>query len=66
MIQEYKTKTNMFIGVGILLDLLNMFVLPEGTVRLVCALAARVLLITGCVFYAKGKCRHPAWGRWGF
>lgn len=66
MIKEYKSKTNIFIGGGILLDLLGMFVLPDGVGRVACGLVGRALLITGCVFYVKGKCRHPAWGAMGF
>lgn len=68
MLQQYKTKTNLFVGLGLALNVLAGWVLPGRVgpgIILVLAVAGSVLFITGCCFYAKGKEYHAAWGLLG-
>ena len=63
MLAEYKTKTNVFILLGIVTQILGGIVGGEvgGIIRIVGA----GLFITGCCFYAKGKGYNGAWGGLG-
>ena len=63
MLPEYKTKTNIGIGVGILLQLLGRFMTRnEGTalVGSILAIVGFVFFIWGCMNYAAGK-GHSKW-----
>lgn len=61
MLPEYKTKTNVGIGLGILMQFAAQ-ALPPGLLRLPVALIATALTIWGCCSYAKGKGYHWGWG----
>ncbi len=65
MIKEYKSKTNIFIGIGLLVSIGATFLLPAGALLAIARLIGYVLVIVGCVFYAKGKGYHGAWGLLG-
>ena len=63
MLPEYKTKTNIGIGLGILLQLLGRFVTRnEATalIGLILAIVGLVFFIWGCMNYAAGK-GHSKW-----
>ena len=63
MLPEYKTKTNIGIGLGILLQLLGRFVTRNEATALIGAILAivgLVLFIWGCMNYAAGK-GHSKW-----
>ena len=71
MLQEYKRKTNIGVGAGLILQLLgNVLLGPEGSepsanqsiVGMICSLVGFVLFIWGCLSYSKGKGYHPGWG----
>lgn len=71
MLKEYKRKTNIGVGVGLVLQITgNVFVGPEGSehaailviVGSVLILAGLVLFIWGCISYSKGKGHHRGWG----
>ena len=58
MLPEYKTKTNIGIGIGILLQLAGRFVARNDATALVgniLALVGFVFFIWGCMNYAAGK-----------
>ena len=69
MLAEYKHKTNIGVGVGLILQVLGNFLLgpedAEGAAPLIGLLVLFVglgLFIWGCMSYSKGKGYHPAWG----
>jgi hypothetical protein len=68
MLKEYEKKTNIGIGLGIVLQLVARFGLMSQSnvaiyyVGLAVALGGIALCIWGCCCYAKGKGHHPAWG----
>lgn len=69
MLQEYKAKTNIGVGIGILLQLLGV-VMQKASPSVVLLgsvviLAGAVLLIWGLWNYSKGKGYHGAWGLLG-
>lgn len=60
MLPQYKTKTNIFIGVGLLIQLaLGRELGPLAY------LVGYGLVLTGCIFYAKAKGYHGAFGLFG-
>ena len=63
MLPQYKTKTNAYIGIGILIELIGMIAFPESGIGVLLKLLGSGLFIAGCVFYAKGK-GYPV-ERWG-
>ena len=63
MIKEYKTKTNLFILLGLIVQILGVFVAPE--VGLYIRTVGAVLFIIGCGYYAKGKGYSGVWGLLG-
>ena len=67
MIKAYKTKTNLYIGGGILAFAISRFVDPSelGLIVQLLSVAAPILLVIGCAYYAKAKGHHPAWGLLG-
>jgi hypothetical protein len=60
MIAEYKTKTNVFVGLGLLIEIIGA-VMGSQLVRY----GGAAVLIVGCVYYARAKGRHAAWGLLG-
>lgn len=65
MLQEYKGKTNLFVGLGLVINILAMYVLPRyvgAGIVLPVLLVGTALFIAGCCFYATGKGHHGAWG----
>ena len=71
MLQVYKKRTNIGVGLGLLLQLVgNVCLGPEGAepsvnlsiVGMALGLAGFVLFIWGCLSYSKGKGYHPGWG----
>lgn len=65
MLPQYKTKTNVYIGIGILVQLIAMVGFPESGIGILLRLLGSGLFIAGCVFYAKGKGHHGGWGALG-
>ena len=63
MLQEYKTKTNLFILLGIIAQVVGKMMSQD--IGSLIALAGVVLFIIGCSYYAKGKGHHGAWGLLG-
>lgn len=70
MIAEYKTKTNIGVGIGFLLQIFGRSLASiggtGGGVGVLIQLFSAILFIWGCCMYAKGKGYHPAWGLLGF
>ena len=64
MLVQYKTKTNLFIGVGILLQIAAVVFLV-GALAAVVKLVSAILFIIGCCYYAKAKGHNAAWGLLG-
>ena len=71
MLKEYKRKTNIGVGFGLVLQITgNVLVGPEGSEHAamleifgsVLILAGLVLFIWGCISYSKGKGHHRGWG----
>ena len=65
MLAEYKTKTNIGVGLGIALQLLGRMAIGDNPLGLVVTLIGGAVLIWGCCMYAKAKGHHPAWGLLG-
>ena len=69
MLTEYKKKTNIFTFIGLMLQILYLFVKPEGDAVSLFAtilLWGGIILFTmGCWYYAKGKGYHGAYGLLG-
>ena len=71
MIQEYKNKTNIGVGLGILGHIAGSILTRQSDNPLILILgllfliAGLVLFIWGCWNYAKGKGYHGAWGLLG-
>ena len=63
MIQEYKSKTNLFILLGIAAQIVGG--VAGGTLSGVLNLAGVILFVVGCCYYAKGKGYHGAFGLFG-
>ncbi len=63
MLAEYKTKTNVFILLGLVAQVISGFMTENaaGVIRIV----GTGLIVTGCCFYAKGKGYSGAWGLLG-
>jgi uncharacterized membrane protein len=65
MIKEYNRKSFYFGIPGIILQIAGQLMRDSTggitSLGLVISLAGTALLITGLVFYAKAKGRHPAW-----
>jgi len=71
MIPEYKTKTNIFAGLGLVLQLGSRMMVVgnqdpnQAALWTLVLLVGWVLIIVGCVYYAKGKGYSGAWGLLG-
>lgn len=67
MIQEYKGKTNLFICLGIVVQIAGVGVgaATDAVLGGVLRLLGGILLIVGCCYYAKGKGYHGAFGLLG-
>ena len=63
MYQEYKSKTNLFILIGIVAQIVG-FKMGPGPGSIVW-LTGVALFVTGCCYYAKGKGHNGAWGMFG-
>ena len=50
MLPQYKTKTNVYIGIGILVQAIAMIAFPESGIGILLRLIGSVLFISGCVF----------------
>ena len=72
MLEQYKKKTNIFVGVGFITQIIGRFLTVNATISLSLVLGYLVqiggaaLMIIGCVNYAKGKGYSGAWGLLGF
>ena len=63
MLSEYKTQTNIGVGVGFLSQAIGMSVdQPNGGIGVLFVLVGSALFIWGCVSYAKGKGQSPFLG----
>jgi len=67
MLAEYKTRTNVGVGLGIILQIGGRQMIDSGSPLpgLLIELAAFVLFIWGCVQYARGKGQSPWFGALG-
>jgi hypothetical protein len=66
MLAEYRSKTNLFIGVGIALKIVgNLIARSSPLIGWLIAATGGVLFIVGCCFYAKAKGYHGAVGLLG-
>lgn len=70
MLAEYKTKTNIGVGLGILVQILGRTLAGTGDsglalLGLVVSLVGLVLFIWGCAQYAKAKGHSPWFGALG-
>ena len=63
MLAEYKTQSNVLIVLGLIGEVVAFFV--DGNLAIPVRVIARVLIIVGCFFYAKGKGYSGAWGLLG-
>ena len=71
MIQEYKNKTNIGVGLGLVINIIGSILSRQienpaisilGSLLLI---VGSVIFIWGCWNYAKGKGYHGAWGLLG-
>ena len=66
MLPEYKTKTNIGVGLGLLVQSVSLLLIRQGGLATVLALvglaASVVLFISGCSMYAVGKGHDAVWG----
>ena len=62
MIAEYKTKTNVGVGLGFILQLLPKLLPQLAPVETPLLLGGVALFIYGCTCYARGKGHSWAWG----
>ena len=65
MLSEYKTKTNIGVGLGLIGQIIGRTMMNtthpgQAMLGLIVALASLVLFIWGCAMYAKGK-GHSGW-----
>ena len=66
MLAAYKTKTNLFIGLGIALKVVgNLIARSSPLIGWLIAAVGAVLFIMGCCYYAQGKGYHGAVGLLG-
>lgn len=65
MLPQYKAKTNLFIFIGILLELTKIFIFGNSGIGFLTGFWGWVLVIVGCCYYAKAKGYHAAWGLLG-
>ena len=71
MLAEYKTQTNIGLGVGLLFQFIGNVLIGSGsgtlpTLGLLLLLTGWGIFIWGTVSYAQGKGHHGAWGILGF
>lgn len=64
MIEKYKKRTNIFIGIAFLV---GVFLRPNtrGLIFIIFIIGDIILWVLGCYNYAKGKGYHGAWGALG-
>jgi len=72
MLSEYKRKTNIGVGIGLILQIIgNVLAGPGDAIGRAPLIGVFLLLIGlgffiwGCMSYSKGKGHHPAWGLLG-
>jgi hypothetical protein len=66
MLAEYKRKTNIGVGLGIIGEILGRALSNSGSwLGLIISLAGVVLFIWGCTQYAKAKGHSPWFGAFG-
>ncbi len=69
MLVQHKTQTNIFVGLGIVLNILGKIIEKNapnlGLLGLLVFIIAAASMIWGCVHYAKGKGYSPYWGALG-
>ncbi|MDZ7611332.1 MAG: hypothetical protein U5L10_01075 [Candidatus Moranbacteria bacterium] len=69
MLKEYKKKTNIFVGLGLVLQFSSLFLRQDGDVMSalgsLVSLGGIILFTIGCWHYAKGKGYHGAYGLLG-
>lgn len=65
MLSQYKSKTNLYIGIGLVLQIARMVVLGDSLLGLLAWLVGLVLFVIGCCCYSKGKGHSAAWGLLG-
>ena len=70
MLEQYRKKTNIGIGIGLAMQIMANVLLDRADqisiiAGIVFALAGTVVFIWGCISYARGKGYHPALGLLG-
>lgn len=70
MLQEYKTKTNIGVGIGLILTGMGRVLLGGGDqpgyiAGLIFEISGIIVFIWGCMSYARGKGYHPLFGLFG-
>ena len=65
MLSQYKSKTNLYIGIGLVLQIAQMVFFGDSLLGLLSVLVGWVLFIIGCCCYSKGKGHSAAWGLLG-
>lgn len=65
MLSSYKTKTNLYIGCGILLQIARAFIFGDSPLGELLGVGGAILFLVGCCCYAKAKGHHAAWGLLG-
>jgi len=70
MLEEYKTKTNIGVGIGLILSTIARVVLGgenqlDFIAGLILAISGTAVFIWGCMSYARGKGYHPLFGFFG-
>ena len=66
MLPKYKSRTNIGIGLGFVLQLLPRLMGFPPVLAGLCAIAGTILFIWGCCSYAIAKGHSWAWGLLGF
>ena len=66
MLAEYKTKTNLFILLGIVVQIVGAVIASSmGATGSMVRVGGVILFVIGCCYYAKGKGYHGAYGLFG-
>ena len=70
MLPEYKTKTNIGVGLGLALEIAGRILTRSdnrslGTIGSLVILVGAIAFIWGCAQYCRGKGHSPWWGAFG-
>ncbi|MFZ5867187.1 MAG: hypothetical protein ACOYXY_14980 [Thermodesulfobacteriota bacterium] len=71
MLPQYKTRTNIGVGIGVVLSIASAILMQPGAhfvmnqLGILCLVVGTILFVWGCWSYAQGKGYHGAWGLLG-